>query len=214
MLKSALIGAGDVSSVIISSVAPLALSRFLCELRGLFSCPVSITGRDITVPIKNMYRIKSEVGQDRLVNAYAAKMIYGYPAVVVDFGTAVTFDVISGSGEYLGGLIFPGIDMSLSGLYRNTALLPYVELKAVSSLIGRDTVSSIRGGILFGFGAMCDGIIGRYVKILGKRTVTVMTGGNARLIKRYSKSIRNLDEDITLKGLYLVAKSAKKGVHA
>lgn len=191
--------------IVISSVVPLALSRFIAALKKAMKCNISIIGRDKIAPIKNLYRVKSEVGQDRLVNAYAAKTLYGYPSVIVDFGTAITFDVVSGRGEYLGGLIFPGIEMSLSSLHKKTALLPNVELKPALSIIGRDTVNSIRGGILFGLGAMCDALAAKYRKMLGRKTRFIATGGNASLIKRYSKYIQVVDEDLTLKGLKLIS---------
>ena len=168
-------------------------------------CRMTILGRDMKVPIRNLYRNKSEVGQDRLVNAYAAKVLYGSPAVVIDFGTAVTFDVVSKKGDYMGGLIMPGIGISLSSLYEKTALLPRVELKDAPHIIGKSTVNSIRGGILFGFGAMCDGLVAKYKKVLGKPLRVIATGGNASLIKKYAHSIQILDEDVTLKGLHLIS---------
>lgn len=197
---------GSVDQAIISSVVPLALARFIVELRRMSSSiRITILGRDKIVPIKNLYRIKKEVGQDRLVNAYAAKMIYGYPAVIIDFGTAITFDLISRKGDYLGGLIMPGIELSLSSLYKRTALLPKVELKKAASIIGKDTVNSMRGGILFGFGSMADGLVSKYKKILGKNTQVIATGGNSPLIKKYAKLIQKVDEDLTLKGLRLIS---------
>ena len=126
--------------------------------------------------------------------------------MIVDFGTAITFDIISKRGDYLGGLILPGIELSLSGLYKNTALLPKVKLESSSSIIGKDTVNSMRGGILFGFGAMCDGLAAKYKKILGRSIKVIATGGNSKLMKRYSKSIQRVDEDLTLKGLQLISK--------
>lgn len=204
ILRKASIKPAGVSSVIITSVVPLALSRLLVDLHKTFTCSIRITGRDVIVPIKNRYRTKSEVGQDRLVNAYAAMKLYGSPAVIVDLGTAVTFDVVSGKGEYLGGLILPGVEMSLSGLEKKTALLPRVELKAYPSIIGKDTVGSIRGGILFGYGAMCDGLIAKYRTILGAKTKAIMTGGNAELIRKYARSVQAVDADLTLKGLYYI----------
>lgn len=194
----------DVSEAIVSSVVPLALARLIAELRRMTKARITILGRDRKVPINNLYRIRSEVGQDRLVNAYAAKILYGAPAVIVDFGTAITFDIISKKGDYLGGLILPGIELSLSSLYRKTALLPKVELKPAASIIGKDTVNSMRGGILFGFGAMCDGLVSEYRKILGKTTKVIATGGNCKLMKIYARSILTVDEDLTLKGLYLI----------
>ena len=205
LIKEAGLEVGKVDEAIVSSVVPLALARLVVELRRMSDIiKITIIGRDLKVPVRNMYRIKSEVGQDRLVNAYAAKVLYGTPAVIVDFGTAITFDIISKRGDYLGGLILPGIELSLSSLYRNTALLPKVELESAPSIIGKDTVNSMRGGILFGFGAMCDGLIAQYKKILGKSTKVIATGGNAALMKRYAKSIRKVDEDLTLKGLQLI----------
>jgi type III pantothenate kinase len=190
--------------VIISSVVPEALKKLKKVLSGISKSKIRVLGEGATVPIKNLYRIKAQVGQDRLVNAFAAKVLYGTPAVVIDFGTAITFDIVSGRGGYLGGLILPGIEMSLTGLYEKTALLPKVRLAATPDIIGRDTVNSIRGGILFGFGAMCDSLILRYRKLLGKDLKVIATGGNSKLIKRYAKSIQRVDEDLTLKGLMLI----------
>ena len=128
---------------------------------------------------------------------------------MIDFGTAATFDIVSKKGDYLGGLIMPGIGISLSSLYEKTALLPKVDLKDAPHIIGRDTVNSIRGGILFGFGATCDGLVVKYKKLFGKSLKVIATGGNACLIRKYSDSIHVLDEDITLKGLYLIASHHK-----
>ena len=190
--------------IVISSVVPLALARVVFSLKKLGACRITVLGKDAAVPIKNLYKKKLEVGQDRLVNAFAAKSLYGSPSVIVDFGTAITFDIVSRKGEYLGGLILPGIEMSFSSLYNKTALLPRVELKRAPSIIGTDTVNSMRGGILFGFGAMCDGLVAQYRKILGKDTKVIATGGNAGLIQRYAKSIQIVDPDLTLKGLALI----------
>jgi len=195
--------------VIISSVVPVALARLVMHLNKIAKCRMTILGRDRNVLIKNLYKVKSEVGQDRLVNAYAAKILYGTPAVVIDFGTAVTFDIVSKNGDYLGGLIMPGIKLSLSSLYEKTALLPRVELKASPHIIGKSTVNSMRGGILYGFGAMCDGLTAKYRKMLGKGLKVIATGGNAGLIKRYSGSIQVVDEDLALKGLYLISLQEK-----
>ena len=207
LIKEAGLEVSGVDEAIVSSVVPLALARLVVELRRMSgTIKITIIGRDLKVPVRNMYRIKNEVGQDRLVNAFAAKVLYGTPAVIIDFGTAITFDIISKRGDYLGGLILPGIELSLSSLYRNTALLPNVELESASSIIGKDTVNSMRGGILFGFGAMCDGLVAQYKKILGRSTKVIATGGNSKLMKRYAKSIQKVDENLTLKGLQLISK--------
>ncbi|MDP2912769.1 MAG: type III pantothenate kinase [Candidatus Omnitrophota bacterium] len=198
--------ADAVKSIVMSSVVPRASDRMRKTLGKAFKCPVYNIGKDVRVPVKNLYRVKRQVGQDRLVNAFAVKSLYGAPAVIIDFGTAVTFDIVSKKGEYLGGLIMPGIEMSLCGLYEKTALLPKVELKEASSIIGKDTVNSIRGGVLFGFGAMCDGLVSKYRSVLGGDVKVIATGGNADLVKRYAESIDTIDEDLTLKGINLLAR--------
>lgn len=202
-LKSVVDGACD---IVISSVVPLALSRLIMHIKKNMGSHIYIIGRDIKVPIVNKYRVKSEVGQDRLVNAFAARTLYGAPSIVIDFGTAITFDIISAKAEYLGGLILPGIGLSLSGLYEKTALLPRVEIKKSGSIIGKDTENSMRAGLLFGFGAMCDGLIAKYKKILGPRTRVIATGGDSALVRRYAKSIDKVDGDLTLKGIFLMTK--------
>jgi len=209
LLRSSGLYAADINGIIISSVSPLALMRFLNSLKKIMDCNITIVGKDIRVPIRNLYRVKREVGQDRLVNALAAKTIYGAPAVIIDFGTAITFDLVSKKGEYLGGLILPGIELSLGSLYKNTALLPKVELEEARDIIGKDTIASMRGGILFGFGAMCDGLVAQYRKVLGADLKVIATGGNAKLMKKYARSIRIADEDITLKGLLLIKEVMK-----
>lgn len=190
---------------VISSVVPKILPCIVKSLKKSGIHKIFVVGRNVNAPIRNMYKVKSQVGSDRLVNAFAAKTLYGSPAVIVDFGTAITFDVVSVKGDYLGGLILPGIELSLKSLYDRTALLPKVELKDAPYIIGKDTVSSMRGGILFGFGAMCDGLISRYRKMIGKPIKVIATGGNAPLIKKYAKSIQIVDENLTLKGLLLIS---------
>lgn len=201
---SACIGSDVPDVIVISSVVPDALRLLLGVVPKLGAGRVLVAGRNVRVPVRNRYRRKREVGQDRLVNAYASGVLYGTPAVVVDFGTAVTFDVISKRGDYLGGLIMPGIGISLASLYDKTALLPRVALRDAQEIIARDTVNSIRGGILFGFGAMCDGLIARYRKILGPGLAVIATGGNASLVRKYATSIMIVDEDLTLKGLWML----------
>ncbi len=195
---------GGGCSVIISSVVPKTLARIKTILRKMTGCGVKVLGEDMDVPIKNLYAKPAQVGQDRLVNAFAASRLYGAPALIIDFGTAVTFDCVSKKGEYLGGLIMPGIELSLQSLYENTALLPKVELRPTNNLIGRSTEESMRSGILFGLGASCDGLAAKYKRLLGASTKVVATGGNSRLIKRYAKSIQVTDEGLTLKGLMII----------
>jgi type III pantothenate kinase len=196
----------DIGKTVISSVVPEVLVRLKRILRERTTANIFVIGEDIKAPIRNLYRVKNQVGQDRLVNAFAARTLYGAPAIVIDFGTAITFDIVSRKGEYAGGLILPGIELSLSSLYERTALLPKVKLMPSRRIIAKETKESMRGGILFGFGAMTDGLVARYKKILGPATTVIATGGNSPLMKRYTKSIRIVNEDLALKGLHLIAK--------
>ena len=203
-MKKCRADAKEADAVIVSSVVPDALGRFVKVAAGVFGRRVLVVGKDIQAALRNAYRRPRQVGQDRLVNAVAVKEIYGCPAIVIDFGTAVTFDCVSRGGAYLGGLILPGIELSFWGLYERTALLPKVKIAPVSSIIGRDTVESMRAGVLFGFGALCDGLVDRLRGKLGARSRVVATGGNSMLVKRYSGSIRIVDEHLTLKGLRII----------
>jgi len=153
--------------------------------------------------IKNLYRRPRQVGQDRLVNAYAGLKIYGAPLVIVDFGTAVTFDAVSKHREYLGGMILPGLKISLSTLHEKTALLPKIRLARPPEFIGRDTRRSMLSGIIFGFAGLTDKLAQELRKALGNNTKIIGTGGDINLIYRYCKSIDIIDAELTLKGLRL-----------
>jgi type III pantothenate kinase len=201
-----------IDAAIICSVVP-KLTPFVTKgVRRFFGVKPLIAGKDIKIPIKNNYKNPRQVGQDRLVDAIAARQIYGAPVIIIDSGTAVTFDFVSKKGEYEGGLIMPGIDISLKALYTKTALLPYVKLKSDKglSLVGRDTVSSIKSGLLNGFGSMADGVVNRLRRRYGPhsgagRSIRVIgTGGYIKLISKYASSIDIIDEHLTLKGLNLI----------
>jgi type III pantothenate kinase len=200
----------DIDAVIICSVVPKLTLALSWVSSSLFNIQPIVVGKHIKAPIKNNYRKPGQVGQDRLVDAIAAKEIYGTPAIIVDSGTAITFDFVSAKGEYEGGLIMPGIDISLKALYTKTALLPDVKLKDDKNLtlIGKDTVNSIKGGLLNGFGSMTDGLVGRIKAKYGKGITVIGTGGYIRLIKKYSVSIDIIDEYLILKGLRMIYKNA------
>jgi type III pantothenate kinase len=200
-------------SAIIASVVPKATSRLELALRFLRVGQLIVLGENITVPIKNRYRYPKQVGQDRLVNGFAAVKLYGTPAIVVDFGTAITFDVISKKKEYMGGMILPGLGISLDSLNQRTALLPRIKLYAPSEFIGRDTKNSILSGIVYGFAGLTDTLIERIKNKLGKNVLVIGTGGDIGFIGRYCKKIDKIDKDLTLKGLnliYLGAMQARK----
>ncbi len=194
--------------VLIASVVPSQTKTLWGKIRRFRrSYRVELIGRDLEVPIPNKTRYPHEVGVDRLVNAYAAYSRYARDCIVVDFGTAITFDVVSKSGAYLGGLIAPGVEITLNALFEKTALLPRVRLVHPRALIGKSTVQSIRAGCSYGLGALCDGILMRLLRHLGQKTPVIATGGYAHYISRYSSLIRTIDVDLTLKGIYGIHKN-------
>jgi type III pantothenate kinase len=144
------------------------------------------------------------VGVDRIVNGVAAFELYGGPLIVVDFGTAITFDYITGRGEFKGGAIAPGISTSAEALCSRAAMLPKVELKRPARVVGADTAEAIRSGVYWGFAALVDGIILRMSEEVGGSVKVVATGGAARLIAEASASIDEVDELLTLKGLKIL----------
>jgi type III pantothenate kinase len=154
------------------------------------------------MPIR--YDNPREIGPDRLVNAVAGYARVGGPCVIVDFGTAVTHDIVSAEGEYLGGVIFPGVEISLEALSERAAALPKIDLIEPRTLIGKSTVDAIRSGVLFGFAAMVDGIVARLREQLGAETKALATGGLAALVVPYCDSIDVVDDQLTLTGLRLI----------
>jgi type III pantothenate kinase len=198
------LGKTKVEDSIICSVVPKISHILKHDLKKLLHNKPYCLGEDVKVPIKNLYRKPKQVGQDRLVNAYAAATIYGFPAIVVDFGTAITFDVISKKKEYLGGLILPGLGISLDALAERAALLPRIKLGKPEELIGRDTRSSMLSGLIHGFAALVDDLTARIKCKTGRRVKVIATGGNIDLIKGYCKGIDRVDRDLPLKGLNLI----------
>ena len=154
------------------------------------------------MPIR--YDNPREIGPDRLVNAVAGYAKAGGPCVIVDFGTAVTHDIVSAGGEYLGGVIFPGVEISLEALTERAAALPKIDLVAPRSLVGKSTVDAIRSGMIFGYAAMVDGILRRLRAELGEATRAIATGGLAHTVVPFCECIDEVDELLTLEGLRLI----------
>ena len=194
----------DISSAIICSVVPKATVVLASGLKGLLHKEPFIVGKNISVLIKNLYRHPKQVGQDRLVNAFAAATLYATPLITVDFGTAITFDVISRRKEYLGGMILPGLNMSLEALHLGAALLPEIKFKPPKEFIGRDTENSILSGIVYGVAALTDELVRKIKLEIGRDAVVVGTGGSVRLMKKYCRAFDFVDTDLTLKGLNLI----------
>ena len=194
----------QLSGIVISSVVPPLDStlREVCEkyfsTRPLFIEPGVKTG----MPVH--YDNPAEVGADRVVNGVAAFEKLGGPCVVVDFGTATTFDAISKKGEYLGGVIAPGIGISAEALFERTARLPRVDIRKPERVIGSNTVGSIQTGLYYGYLGLVDGILERLLAELGKDAKVVATGGLAPLIAEGSRFITAVDENLTLDGLRII----------
>ncbi len=193
-----------IGGIVISSVVPpleqnlTAMSQRYFGIDPMFVTAATDTG--ITVRYDN----PREVGADRIVNAVAAFQKYGGPCVVVDLGTAITFDAVSASAEYLGGVICPGIGIAIGGLFAKTARLPMVDFREPEKFIGSNTVGSIQSGLYYGFIGLIDGIVERMIGELGPNTKAVATGGQAPLIVRGSKFLKAADEDLTLDGLRII----------
>ena len=205
MVSAAETGAGGqrIDGVAISSGVP----RVTVELRAMteryfgFEALVLEPGVRTGMPI--LYDNPKEVGADRIANAVAAYDQYGGPSIVVDFGTANTIEAISENGEYLGGAIFPGIDISLDALFARAAALRRVELIAPRNVIGKSTVESIQAGTVYGFSGQIDALVDRFQKELGQCTV-VATGGLAEPIIKHSQTIQHYEPWLTLQGLRII----------
>src|SRR5262245_37544559 len=198
------IDAKKIRRVIISSVVP-PLDPVLLEMASSYFSvqPVFVTHENAGIPV--LYDDPREVGADRIVNAVAAVQKYGGPAIVVDFGTATTFDAITEAGEYRGGVIAPGIVISAEALFEHAAKLPRIEIQKPANVIGTSTTGSMQSGLFYGYVALVDGIITRMKAELGFKTRVIGTGGQAPFICQDTKLIETVDPNLTLDGLQLVA---------
>ncbi len=193
-----------IDGIIVSSVVPPLDSSLAWASEQYFHLePLFVTSSTDT-GLKICYDNPAEVGADRLVNGAAAFHKYGGPCIIVDLGTAVTFDAISANAEYLGGVIAAGIGISIEALFAKTARLPLVDFRAPAKLIGTNTVASMQSGLYYGALSMIDGLIERMIAELGAQTRVVATGGQAGLIARGSRYLNHLDENLTLEGLELI----------
>jgi type III pantothenate kinase len=201
----------SVDAVCLSSVVPpLTVSIREMAERYLNVEPV-VVGPDIENGLRILYDSPREVGADRIVNSLAAYRKYGGPAIIVDFGTATTFDALSGDGDYLGGAIAPGITISMEALFRYAAKLPSIELVHPPQAIGKNTVASMQSGIMMGYTGLVEGLIARIKRELSPNALVIATGGLAQVIAGETKDIDVVDKQLTLDGLRMIYELNRKG---
>ena len=194
----------NLDAAIVSSTVPQQRPEWTAMAQRYLGCEMHVVGPGLKTGMAIRYDNPREIGPDRLVNAVAGYEKVGGPCVVVDFGTAVTYDVVSADGEYLGGIIFPGVEISMEALTERAAALPKIELGTPRALIGKTTIDAIRSGAVYGFAGMVDGILGRLREELGDEMKTLATGGLASAIVPFCEAIDEVDDELTLTGLRLI----------
>jgi type III pantothenate kinase len=194
----------DVEASIVSSTVPQLRPQWTDMARLYLGHEMSVVGPGLRTGMPIRYDNPREIGPDRLVNAVAGFAKAGGPCVIVDFGTAVTHDIVSAEGEYLGGVIFPGVEISLEALTERAAALPKIDLVEPRSLIGKSTVDAIRSGMIFGYAAMVDGVLTRLRDQLGDATHAIATGGLASVVVPFCEKLDDVDDLLTLHGLRLI----------
>ena len=194
----------EISHGIVSSVVPPLLPIWERVCTKLFERAPMVVGPGIRTGMPVRYENPREVGADRIVNAVAAFEVYGGPIIAVDFGTATTFDCVSQQGEYLGGAIFPGIQIAMDALFQRTALLHRVELLRPKSVIGKTTTGALQSGLLFGYAGMVDAMVGRIRAELGVEARCIATGGLAQRIANETTTIERVEPFLTLEGLRIL----------
>lgn len=194
----------DIRDIIVSCVVPPMLNTLVDSCETYFNLKPYVVGRGIKTGMPILYENPREVGADRIVNAVAAYEAYRRNIIVVDFGTATTFDYITGRGEYQGGAIAPGLDISSAALFEAASKLPRVELARPPAIIARNTVNSIQAGLFYGYAGLVDGIVVRMKEEVDQPPVVVATGGLCEVISPASRTIDAIDPFLTLKGLRII----------
>ena len=203
VLLAGLLDPDEVAGVCLSSTVP-ALVHSWEELAQRWSVPLLVVGPGVKTGVPIRYDDPREVGPDRIVNAAAAKARYGAPCIVVDFGTSTNFDVVSADGEYVGGVLAPGVEISMDALFRRAARLFRIDFTTPATVIGKTTAASLQSGLVYGFTGQVDEIVSRIRGELGVDARAIATGGLADLIAPHSRTIERVDPWLTLEGLRLV----------
>jgi len=205
LLRSSRVGPESVSQIILCCVVPVLTRVFTKLAAKYFDCDALVVGPGIKTGIQVSVDDPRSVGADRIVNAVAAKARFGAPVIVLDFGTATTFDVIGKSGDYEGGIISPGLLISAEALFNQAAQLPSIELKSPETLIGKNTHDSMLSGIVHGYTCLVDGLIERVHREEYPGAPVVATGGLSQLVAEHSTVVSEVVPNLTLEGLSLVA---------
>jgi type III pantothenate kinase len=194
----------EVDGICLSTTVPALLREWERVAERWAQAPLLAVGPGVRTGIPIRYDDPREVGPDRIVNAVAATARYGAPCIVVDFGTSTNFDIVSPAGEYVGGVLAPGIEISMEALFARAARLVKVDFTAPPAVIGKTTVGGLQSGLVYGFAGQVDGIVGRIREELGVEAQTVATGGLADLIAPHSRTLERIDPHLTLEGLRIV----------
>jgi type III pantothenate kinase len=194
----------EITAIIIASVVPPITPIFVDLCASYFHLAPIVVGPGIKTGISIKMDNPKEVGADRIVNAVAAFVKYKTNCIVVDFGTATTFDYISSGGDYMGGVIAPGVNISAEALFRQASKLPRIEVAKPSTVLGKNTVAAMQSGIFFGYVALVEGIVDRMKKELRVEPVVVATGGLAPVFSGETNRIQVIDENLTLEGLRII----------
>ncbi len=190
-----------VKDIVISSVVPDLTEKIKHACLVFYKKEPKVIGEDLSYPIKINYENISEVGVDRIVNSVSALKLYRPPIIIIDLGTAITFDVINKEGEYEGGAIFPGIDSSVSSLFSKTAKLPKVEIKETKSVIGKNTQKSIQSGIFYGYVSLIEGMVEKIKKEIEGNPQIILTGGHSEIITKGLKIEHKVEKDLIMLGI-------------
>jgi type III pantothenate kinase len=198
------LGFADLDASILSSTVPQLRPEWTAMAERYLGHSMPVVGPGLRTGMPIRMDNPREVGADRLVNAVAAYARFGGACVVVDFGTAITYDVVAAAGEYVGGIIAPGVEISMEALTSRAAAIPRIDLTAPRSLIGKSTVEAIRSGVIYGFAAQVDGVLARLRGELGESVDAIATGGLAAAIVPFCDQVEEIDDLLTLTGLRLI----------